>query len=101
MWTGTDKVSEAENALLLPYTKNDVEAAILSTHPDSGAGSDGLHVRFILKFGSAIKGVVMDIFQDFYVGVLDASRLNYGVVMLIPKVVGDTDIPIVRADHGY
>ena len=82
-WTGADKVSEAENALLLPYTKN------------------GLHVRFILKFWSAIKGVVMDVFQDFYVGMLDASRLNYGVVTQIPKVVGATHIPIVRADHGY
>mgnify|MGYP000936594377 CR=1 FL=1 len=61
MWTGADKVSEAENALLLPYMKNDVEATILSMRLDSAPGPDGLHVRFFLKFWSAIKGVAMDI----------------------------------------
>jgi hypothetical protein len=31
-------------------------------------------------------------FQEFYVGTLVMSRLNFGVITLIPKVVGATDI---------
>ena len=34
----------------------------------------------------------MPMFQEFYIGTLVISRLNYGVVTLIPKVVGATDI---------
>ena len=45
-----------------------------------------------MKFWKVIKGVVKVIFRDFYKGVPDTSRLNYGVVMLISKVVGPMDI---------
>jgi hypothetical protein len=34
----------------------------------------------------------MPMFQEFYTGTLVMSRLNYGVIMLIPKVVGATNI---------
>jgi hypothetical protein len=35
-------------------------------------------------------------FQEFYIGTLVMSRLNYGVITLIPKVVGATDIRQLR-----
>ena len=34
----------------------------------------------------------MPMFQEFYIGTLVMSRLNFGVVTLIPKVVGAMDI---------
>jgi hypothetical protein len=34
----------------------------------------------------------MPMFQEFYAGTLAMSRLNFGVITLIPKVVGATDI---------
>lgn len=30
----------------------------------------------------------MVMFEDFYVGVLDLTRLNYGIITLIPKYRG-------------
>lgn len=35
-------------------------------------------------------------FQNFYVGILDMSRINFGVISLIPKVMGATDIQQFR-----
>ncbi|KAE8773845.1 retrotransposon unclassified [Hordeum vulgare] len=34
----------------------------------------------------------MPMFHEFYIGTLDMGRLNYGVIALIPKVVGASDI---------
>ncbi|KAE8778072.1 hypothetical protein D1007_49049 [Hordeum vulgare] len=34
----------------------------------------------------------MLMFQEFYIGTLDMGRINFGVVALIPKVVGASDI---------
>ena len=34
----------------------------------------------------------MPMFQEFYTGTLVMSRLNFGVITLIPKVVGATEI---------
>jgi hypothetical protein len=34
----------------------------------------------------------MPMFQEFYIGTLVMSRLNFGVITLIPKIVGPMDI---------
>ena len=34
----------------------------------------------------------MAIFDEFYVGSIDLGRLNYGMILLIPKVSGAADI---------
>lgn len=92
-WGVGAQVSEAENlALLAPFSVEEVEFAVKSMRPDSAPGPDGLPVRFFVKFWKAIKWVVMAIFRDFQMGISDASRLNYGIVTLIPNVTGATDI---------
>lgn len=30
--------------------------------------------------------------QEFFVGILDSSQINFGVILLVPKVVGAMDI---------
>ncbi|XP_073361214.1 uncharacterized protein [Aegilops tauschii subsp. strangulata] len=39
-----------------------------------------------------IKPEVMALFDEFFVGSIDLARLNYGVITLIPKVAGASDI---------
>ena len=36
--------------------------------------------------------MIMPMFHEFYIGTLDMARINYGVISLIAKVVGATDI---------
>lgn len=58
----------------------------------SALGPDGLLLTFFTKFWSTIKGVVVRMFRDFFVGTLNMSRINFEAVSLIPKVLGATDI---------
>uniref|UniRef100_A0A453JHW0 Reverse transcriptase domain-containing protein n=1 Tax=Aegilops tauschii subsp. strangulata TaxID=200361 RepID=A0A453JHW0_AEGTS len=55
-------------------------------------GPDGLPVVFFQKFWEILRLVINPMFHEFYIGTLDMARINYGVISLIPKVVGATDI---------
>uniref|UniRef100_A0A453DUP4 Reverse transcriptase domain-containing protein n=1 Tax=Aegilops tauschii subsp. strangulata TaxID=200361 RepID=A0A453DUP4_AEGTS len=58
----------------------------------SAPGPDGLPIVFFQKFREILRPVIMPMFHEFYIGTLDMARINYGVISLIPKVVGATDI---------
>ncbi|KAE8779382.1 hypothetical protein D1007_47593 [Hordeum vulgare] len=71
-WPPADQVSDAENAeLTLPFSPEEVGQAI----------------AFV-----KVCSVIMPMFQEFYIGTLDMGRINLGVIALIPKVVGASDI---------
>lgn len=77
-------MSDLDNeALLAPFTEEEVFAAIKGVNTNSVPGHDGLSVGFFQ--------VMMAMFQDFYVGILDLSWLNFGIITLIPKALGASD----------
>jgi hypothetical protein len=45
-------------------------------------------VAFFKKFWEILKGPILTILNDFALGRVDISRLNYGIISLIPKVRG-------------
>ena len=49
-------------------------------------------VALFQKFWNVLKRVIMPMFHEFYIGTFDMARINFGVITLIPKVVGATDI---------
>ena len=63
---------------------------------NSAHGPDGLPVAFFQKFWDRIQAVIMPMLQEFYIGTLVMSRLNFGVITLIPKVLG----PQISANLG-
>jgi hypothetical protein len=92
-WPDRAMVSADENMeLTLPFSPEEVRRAIMDMKADSAPGPDGLPVIFFQKFWEKIQAVIMPMFQEFYIGTLVMSRLNYGVITLIPKIVGATDI---------
>ena len=48
-----------------------------------------------------VKDIILDLFSEFSRGTLDVSRLNYGIISLIPKVPGATDIRQFRHIDVY
>jgi hypothetical protein len=48
---------------------------------NSAPGPDG----FIVSFWDQVKGHVVEMFNKFHRGELNLSRLNYGLISLIPK----------------
>lgn len=92
-WTCSLLVSAAENeALLAPFSEEEVLLAIEGMKPDSAPGPDGLPARFFQIFCPSIKTEVMAMLEELYLGVLDLSRPNFGIISLIPKIPGASDI---------
>lgn len=92
-WEGPQLVLETEiAALTTPFSEEEVWAAIKGMNSSSAPGPDGLPVKFFQVFWNTIKGEVKAMFEEFYVGMLDLNRLNYGVITLLPKVPGASDI---------
>ena len=75
-----------------PLLPEEVGRAIMEMKANSAPGPDGLPVIFFQKFWEDIKAVLMPTFQEFYIGTLVMSRLNFGMVTLIHKIVGAMDI---------
>ncbi|KAE8776575.1 hypothetical protein D1007_50757 [Hordeum vulgare] len=92
-WPLADQVSDEENAeLTLPFSLEEVGQAVASMKACSAPGPDGLLVVFFQRFWETVRPTIMPMFHEFYIGTLDLGRLNYGVIALIPKVVGASDI---------
>uniref|UniRef100_A0A453IJZ7 Reverse transcriptase domain-containing protein n=1 Tax=Aegilops tauschii subsp. strangulata TaxID=200361 RepID=A0A453IJZ7_AEGTS len=92
-WDPHQLVSDTENAALTaPFSKAEVWTAIKGMNSASAPGPDGLPVKFFQTFWDVIKPEVMALFEEFYVGAIDLSRLNYGIITLIPKVAGASNI---------
>ena len=65
---------EVENAALTtPFSEEEVSAAIKGMNSSSAPGPDGLPVKFFQVFWNTIKGEVMAMFTEFYVGTLDLN----------------------------
>jgi hypothetical protein len=59
---------------------------------DSAPGPDDIPVSFFKKFWGTLRGLVLQILNDFALGRVDISRLNFGVLSLIPKLKGADSI---------
>jgi hypothetical protein len=59
-------------------------------------GPDGFPVAFFKKNWILLKDLVLQILNGFALGTTDVSRLNFGILSLIPKVVGAESIKQYR-----
>jgi hypothetical protein len=59
---------------------------------DSAPGPDGFPVSFYKRFWGMLRGPMLQILNDFTLGRVDISRLNFGVLSLIPKLKGADSI---------
>jgi hypothetical protein len=88
-WKEEEKVTPIENDMLSPpFTENEIKEAIFSCYAEGAPGPDGLSFLFFQKFWDIIKNDIISLFQDFYTGDLDLTRLNFALLTLIPKEMG-------------
>jgi hypothetical protein len=55
---------------------------------NTAPGPDGLSVSFYKEFWSEVKHTMLEMFRDLHRGTLNLSRINYGMIYLIPKNKG-------------
>jgi hypothetical protein len=93
MWEVVPRVSTTENeGLLLTLSEQDLEQIVKEMKTDTAPWPDGFLVAFFKKHWSMVKHGVLHIVNDFILGRIDISRLNYDVLSLIPKVPGADQI---------
>ena len=76
-----------ENAYLTaPYSEEEVKKAVFLMEHNKAPGPDGFPAEFYQHFWELIKVDLLDLFQDLNAGQLELFRLNFGEIILLPKV---------------
>jgi hypothetical protein len=85
-WEDVEKVYEEENEILnAQFSEEEIKMAIDSPYAEGPPGPDGLSFLFFQKFWPIIKNNFMAMVRGFEKGEINIARLNYVVIILIPK----------------
>jgi hypothetical protein len=88
-----NRLSDEDRALLtVSFSIEEIKMVVFSLKHNSAPGPDGFPVDFFQDFWDLIHIDLWNLFKDFYDGVLDIKRLNFGLVTLLPKVDNPTDM---------
>jgi len=60
------------------------------------AGPDKIPIEFYQVCWEVVKADILQLFKDFHDGVVDISRINYGIITLLPKVADASRIQQFR-----
>jgi hypothetical protein len=72
--------------LTQPFQEEEIKKALFQMEKYKAANPDGLPIEFFQKCWNIIKGDMLELFHEFYIGSLDIKRINYGVITLLSKV---------------
>jgi hypothetical protein len=75
-----------KECLDFPFTEQEVVKAIAGMRTESSPGPNRFSVIFFKKLWEIIKAEIMRMVLDFNKAELDLSRINYGVIILVPKI---------------
>jgi hypothetical protein len=82
-----NKLNDEDRALLTgPFSIEEIKKVVFGLKHNSAPGPDGFPAEFFQDFWDLIHIDLWNLFKDFYGGVLDIKRLNFGLVTLLPKV---------------
>jgi mannosylglycoprotein endo-beta-mannosidase len=81
------QVSMEENGFLTePYFEDEVMKAIFLMEHNKAPGPDGFPAEFYQTFWDTIKLDLLELFNELHAGQLEQFHLNFGEVILLPKV---------------
>jgi hypothetical protein len=85
-WDDSEKISLEENQMLeAELTEEEIKRAIDNSYSEGAPVSDGFSFMFYHRFWSTNKDDLMAIVRGFERGEVNIARLNYAMIILIPK----------------
>jgi hypothetical protein len=91
------RLDDDERELLTsPFSMEEIKDVVFSLKHNSAPGPDGFPSEFFQDFWDTIKSDLFNLFKSFHDGSLNIERLNFGIVILIPKIPDATDIKAFR-----
>jgi hypothetical protein len=93
IWSDNQKVSIWDNgALIKPFSWDEISGVIANLKTDTALGTGGFLGVFYKICCFFLKFQIKSIFDDLFMGRGDLWRINHGVLSLIPKAKGATNI---------
>jgi mannosylglycoprotein endo-beta-mannosidase len=97
IWEGPRRVSREDNEMLLqPFSEQEIEDTIKELKSNTAPGLDGFSVAFYKCFLDKVKPLIKEMMDNLAEGRLDLSRINYGVIVLLPKILDANSIKQYR-----
>lgn len=91
-WSGlftTRRVSDQMGrSLSEKFSADEIKTAVFQLGSDKAPGPDGFLLRFYQIFWEAIKGDLLNVFQELYEDRISTSPIDYSFICLIPKRKG-------------
>ena len=88
--TRTDDIpqvtAEENNILTAPFSEEEVRAAVFQMEHNKAPGPDGFPAEFYQNFWDIIKSDLLELFNCLHADRLDLFRLNFGEIVLLPKI---------------
>ena len=82
------QVSNEENTFLkAPFTEEEIKKTIFQMEHSKAPGPDGYHAEFYQHFWDVIKSDLLELLRCLHDGQLELFRLNFGEIVLLPKVM--------------
>lgn len=81
---------EINTDLLLPFSKDEIFAALQQMHPCKAPGPDGMHANFYQRFWHIVGDDVTEFVSNILHGITSPSCVNKTNIVLIPKVKSPT-----------
>ena len=69
-----------------PYSEEEVRKAVFQMEHNKAPGPDGFPAEFYQNFWDLIKNDLMDLFVELHAGQLELFWINFGEIILLPKV---------------
>jgi hypothetical protein len=79
------------------FTEEEVKNVIDQMEKNKAAGPDGFPMEFYQTCREIVKDDLMVLFRDFHQHIIDQARINYGTIILIPKI--DELLPFRNSDQ--
>lgn len=76
---------ETVNKLTAEFSMEEIKKVVFEMAHNKSPGPNGFNAEFYHVFWDLIKADLKRMFDDFHSGRLDISRLNYGIITLVPK----------------
>jgi len=87
LWAGCPQVSDEDNSFLCrPFSEKEIKEALDQMEKNKAAGPDKIPIEFYQCCWNIVKSDIVQLFDDFYNMKVDVSRLNYGIITLLPKI---------------
>jgi len=87
-WDEVTSLSPEDNELLCkPFLEGEIKEALFQMEKNKAAGPDGIPIEFFQTCWEIVKKDIIEMFDDFHKGNLDVSRINYGIITLLPKTM--------------